>query len=184
MLKKIYISNRGQGLLETTIALGIIIIGLVAVLTLIIMGISSSGKTKERVIAVNLAREGIEIIRAIRDSNQLDPTKSWPFGLDYGSGERSWIVDWTITDTLKEEADFTDIDQCTNCLLYLDSEDRYRHKYLIDIPPILLTPTIFKRLVKIERVNDHEIRIISRIFWQERNQPQSIVLETVLTDWR
>lgn len=166
-------SSKGQGLLETVIALGIIITGLVAILGLVIMGISFSGRTKERVIAVNLAREGIEILRAIRDSNQLDPMQNWPFGLNDGN----WIVDFNNTTDLSQSADNSDINLCTNCQLYLDEEDRYSHT-------VSLTTTVFKRLVKIIDKGANEKTIISRVSWKERNQFQEIVLENVLTDWR
>src|SRR3989338_7544584 len=58
----------GQGLLEAVIALGIIITGLVAALTLAIGSLSGAGASESRIIAVNLAREGMEITRNRRDS--------------------------------------------------------------------------------------------------------------------
>jgi hypothetical protein len=181
MLEKNYIlpfsHSKGQGLLETIIALGIITTGLIALLALIVMGLSFSGQTKEKIIGLSLAREGIEILRAIRDSNQLDPTQSWPFGLEDGN----WIVDFNNTTALDQEADNPDINQCLNCRLYLDSKDRYTHN------SSGAAITVFRRMVKIEEqypAAPHEIKIISLVSWQERNRIQSVILEDVLTDWR
>lgn len=60
---------KGQGLLEAVIALGIIITGVVAALTLAIGSLSGANASESRIIAANFAREGIELVRNERDSN-------------------------------------------------------------------------------------------------------------------
>ena len=63
--------NSGQGLIEMIVALGIIIVGVIGSLSLSVVALSSSRESETRVIAANLAREGIEVARNIRDSNWL-----------------------------------------------------------------------------------------------------------------
>lgn len=58
-------------MLETIVALGVIISGVVGVMSLTISNQTASSESSERLLAVNLAREGIEVIRNIRDSNWL-----------------------------------------------------------------------------------------------------------------
>lgn len=67
---------RGQGLLEAVIALGIIITGVVAALTLAISNLSGAGTSEARITAANLAREGVEFVRNERDSNWV-ARRSW-----------------------------------------------------------------------------------------------------------
>ncbi|OGL66626.1 hypothetical protein A3B21_02980 [Candidatus Uhrbacteria bacterium RIFCSPLOWO2_01_FULL_47_24] len=78
--------KRGFGLLETIIALGVIITGLVSVISLSIANLTNERDTAMRYQAVNLAREGIELVRNIRDSNWLAGTDTWQ-GIPPGGGD-------------------------------------------------------------------------------------------------
>ncbi|MFH1112194.1 MAG: hypothetical protein V1712_03990 [Patescibacteria group bacterium] len=85
--KILAIQPAGQGLLEAMLAIGLILIGLGAVLTLTLKNISAVIDSGQRVVAVNLAREGIDVVRGIRDSNWLaasnsDPNRLWDHDYD------------------------------------------------------------------------------------------------------
>lgn len=64
---------RGQGLIELILAIAIASIGLGASLTLILSTTIRARATDRHSVAINLAREGIEVIRSIRDTNWLTP---------------------------------------------------------------------------------------------------------------
>lgn len=64
-------SEHGQSLLETIMALGIIVIAVTATIGLLISTMKSGRTSVNRVIAANLAREAIEAARDIRDTNWL-----------------------------------------------------------------------------------------------------------------
>lgn len=61
----------GQGLLELIIAVGVIASSVVATLALILTTLHLAEVSKGQILAANLAREGIEIVRAVRDGNWL-----------------------------------------------------------------------------------------------------------------
>jgi type II secretory pathway pseudopilin PulG len=61
----------GQTLIETITALFILSMALVAGLSLAIYSSMQSTNNRDRIIASNLAREGIELVRMLRDSNWL-----------------------------------------------------------------------------------------------------------------
>lgn len=63
--------RRGQTLLELVIASGIIATTVIGAITLMIRTITLSQGSEQKVEASNFAREGIEAIRMIRDSNWL-----------------------------------------------------------------------------------------------------------------
>lgn len=63
--------ERGQSLLEAVIAVSVVIIAAAAMLTLTTRSLTSERDTADTLIASNLAREGIEAVHAIRDSNWL-----------------------------------------------------------------------------------------------------------------
>ncbi len=64
-------NKSGQGLIETIVALGIIVSGIVGIMSLAIQNQTASEYSEERLIATNLAREGVEVVRNIRDTNWL-----------------------------------------------------------------------------------------------------------------
>lgn len=62
---------RGETLAETIIALSILAIGITVASTVILNSVRNLAVAKQRVIAINIAREGIEAMRSIRDTNWL-----------------------------------------------------------------------------------------------------------------
>ncbi len=76
---------RGQGLLEATLSIGIILIGLGGILALTLRNVTATTASAQRIVALQLAREGLELVRAVRDSNWLvassGGSQSWDVGL-------------------------------------------------------------------------------------------------------
>jgi len=160
--------QRGFTLVETIVSLGILMLGIGASLTLVTATVSYSKQTESLIVVVNLAREGLEIVRAIRDVGGFD---SLP------EDDTSWIIDRTST-ALATAATFsggTDINACTNCTLYLNN-----NQYLAT--PGTATP--FSRLVEIHTLNDDEKEIISTMRWTEHGRTHTYQLTTVLTNWK
>lgn len=86
MRRKLNINNKGQGLVETTLAIGVILIGLGAIMVLTIQNVGANALSSQRIVALNLVREGVDAVRAIRDSNWLkagnsDSSANWFDGL-------------------------------------------------------------------------------------------------------
>ncbi len=79
--------HSGQSLLEAVIAIGVILVATVSATTLIVTTLTVSQSSEDKIAAANLAREGIEVVRAIRDGNWLkgsqnisNPTTGATFG--------------------------------------------------------------------------------------------------------
>lgn len=68
--------RRGQTLLEMVIAIAVITISTLATTTLIVVTITTGRVSQARIQGANLAREGAEIVRDIRDSNWLKADKN------------------------------------------------------------------------------------------------------------
>ncbi|HLD21986.1 MAG TPA: prepilin-type N-terminal cleavage/methylation domain-containing protein [Patescibacteria group bacterium] len=93
-----FISTRhGFTLLETMVAVGILLVGVLSIIFLSGTSIVAGQRMNDEFVAVNLAREGVEAIRAMRDSNWLaydtDSSTEWNAGL-YGTvlGDYSAIL--------------------------------------------------------------------------------------------
>lgn len=64
-------SRKGETLVEVLVALVLLVVGALSALRLLGLAGINNQITKERVIATNLAREGLEAVRNIRDTNWL-----------------------------------------------------------------------------------------------------------------
>lgn len=126
--------RKGTTIIELVVALGIIITGLLTVVGLIVRSIDIGTKSKNEIVALGFAQEGIEAIRAIRDSNSLaieagdDSISAWNENLsapvpgdrfdytgvpvvdyDYASFpgnvvDGPWLVDFSVTNITDSEA--------------------------------------------------------------------------------
>jgi type II secretory pathway pseudopilin PulG len=70
-MRSIFKSRRGETLVEVFVAIIILVVGALSAVKLLGLASINSQLTKERVIATNLAREGLEAVRNIRDTNWL-----------------------------------------------------------------------------------------------------------------
>jgi type II secretory pathway pseudopilin PulG len=71
---KKYHNQSGQTLVETVVAIFIMVMGITSALGLAIYSLNASTSISKQVIAVGLAREGIEVIKNMRDTNWLRDT--------------------------------------------------------------------------------------------------------------
>lgn len=70
-------NKKGFGLVELVMAMLILSIALVGILNLMAYLIKAAQVNKDKIIALNLAREGIEVVRNVRDSNWLNGCPTW-----------------------------------------------------------------------------------------------------------
>jgi type II secretory pathway pseudopilin PulG len=174
--------SRGFTLVETIVSLGILMLGVGASLTLVTATIAYSKQTESLIVITNLAREGLEVVRAIRD---VQGFANLP-GATPGDNS-SWIIDRTTTtfdqsalspDVPATNATFSGgvtIHECTNCTLSINN-----NQYLMT--PGTATP--FSRLITINTLSAEEKEVISTMRWTEHGRVHTYQLTTVLTNWK
>ena len=170
------IAGAGFTLIETVVALGILSLGVVSALALFTTTISFTQEREAAMVVVNLAREGIEIVRSLRDNDG--------FGA-ISTADGIWIVDSTSAYYgLYVLADNSQIASCNNCRLNL-SLGRYTHGAGVG--------TIYKRQVELADegsalcVGGDTVcrkRIVSTVWWEEKGRQHTFQLEAQLTAWR
>lgn len=195
VLKKLY-TGRGFTLLETVVALAIITAAVVGPVTLVTRGIFSFGPSKNKLIAANLAQEGLELVREVRDNNVL---------CDFLNGPAQWA--WNrdpeggnLTNTTRE------VD--ANSLLSISCGPASVNTPRLPIfsgQPLRFDPatglygysgtqtTSFVRRLDIRTPPENQdsdipsssqMDVISTVSWSERGVNKSIVLRERLYEWR
>ena len=190
--------EKGQGLLEAVIATAIIATGLSAILALTGNNITVSNISSQQVIAVNLAREGVEIIRNKRDSNWLAgvPFETGIIGtpsdteaiLEFDPAAGSWTVNFTPDD-------FNDPDT----IIYRNDQSGNYQGVHRQGSPSGYTATIYKRLIHINPICSNTpdsfasncgagqligLRVLSEVQWQQKGNIRSLSVEERLFDWK
>ena len=154
--------NKGFTLVEALVALVILTIALGPSLILSSDITNVASVIQNDLIAANLAQEGVEVVRALRDSNWFT---SLPFNTGFAGGifrvegySASMIV-LGANPPLK-----------VNNGLYNYSAG---------------TDTIFQRTITINNVNLNEIRIVSDVIWTERgSRARDVKVESHLFNWK
>jgi len=179
-LRKIKFNHNGLTLMETTIALGILMIGILSSLSLMSSSFKFSRHSENEIVVVNLAREGLEIVRSMR--NNQDDNNPNDFDIFSLNNDTNFILDSRTSNSNAEMTanivNASSASTCTECLLYFKN-GQYVHDSVGG------TPTIYRRLIKIEdTASPNERRIISEVSWTVKNKTYTYDLETHLTDWQ
>jgi len=193
MEKLIFFNKKGQSLIEAVVAISIVVIAVVGIMSVGLTTVSLGGQSKERVMAITLAREGIEIVSATRNSNLLDPSQIWPYGLtnnSYRVGfDPAGLVAPPSLGSVAAPGGVSIPENCTNCQLcqHPDNEYYYHNDDCVTWSP-------FHRLVVISAGDDLggncgspadcEKKVISSVYWEERGKVHTISIEARFTDWR
>lgn len=153
---------KGFTLLETMVAVSVIIIGLVSALTLITNALFYVSNIQDRLIAVNLVEEGIEVTRNIRDNNWLQ-NLSWDNGLTDGSYQASY--------------NSTSLSPYNGNPLLFDSATGL-YNYTVG------SSTNYVRQISVTNLSSYEIRVIATVTWQRRGVTYTSSAESHLFNWK
>lgn len=199
-MKKLSKNLSGQGLMEVIVAIAIITTGITGTVTLTYSNLRSNETSINQIIAANLAREGIEVVRNIRDENWLQGN-FWLLGLkNITSNTTDYDGNINFDKTTKRWS----LDLTPNGInagrLYLDTDGVYSHNTTGTITPywrnveVRVTMCQFKNnrnnIVEVAgncqnygAWNPIGIKVISQVQWQEKGQTKNYRLEENLYNW-
>lgn len=158
-MSKFKTNNRGFSILESMVAITILLIAVVGPLSTIGNSLAQIYIARDQMVAINLAQEGIEAVRQIRDSNMITgwngETKDWFEGI-YTDTPRNFY-------TLDVYANNPSVVECTACtdstgsVIKIDSEGR----------EVMVggTDTKFSRVIHVVHVSTNEVSITSKVYW-------------------
>ena len=192
----------GYTILEVIIAIFVIVTGVFSILTLVVSSLSNTTQALDYLVAANLAREGIELVRNQRDTNWYK-NNDFDYGLTDAT-EYTAIVDYDDIDASNDIifnfiAD--DIDDPT-CQLYrsngvytrdIGNATKYhRLIYLNDIcqdisadPIVPGNESVKNNGASCGAETKIGIDIISKVEWLDKNgNPKIVELNNRIYDWR
>ena len=167
-------SQRGFTIIESLVALAILSLALTPMLVVVTMSSRIATSVKNNLVAALLAQEGIEVIRAIRDTNWLNGQLFYT-GLneDAETGTtKDGLVQYNTTGSL--------LPYNADAKLYLDNVSGI---YSYDSSPSS-SPTIFTRKMSVTKISDAELKIVSEVTWNEPPRLKIISVESHLFDWK
>lgn len=157
-------NQRGFGLVEMIIAIGIVGIGIVGTFSMISRFSEQSKIVRDSFVASYLAQEGIEIVKNIRDTNILN-SRAWDVGIDCSSGCEADFEDASLS-SWDGDGKFLYLENTTGMYKYIDS------------PSTSDIKTYYKRMITTVKSGD-EIDIMITIYWEDK----SIMIRSKIYNW-
>lgn len=184
----------GISLLGVVVAVVLMASSALATARLVVRSDQAAALAREKFVAANLAREGLELIRWVRDNNHFaaDADRSWTSGLcnpgqDEGfTGMRQFAIDARSAHQQGQVIDLSST-ELIESLLYLDGEE-WTHT-------ITSSPTRYSRDLSVDCSEKAEdltnpaqpkpafITVTSRVRWLYRGNEKSVVIKEQLYDW-
>lgn len=148
--------KRGFTLIETLVAISILMITIAGPMVLVGNGIKASAYSRDQITAFYLAQDAIEAIRYIRDNNRIAIVENNYTGWDYFNNicATSCRID-TPNVYSRSGTQFTST--ALNTYLNIDSNGRYTYN--------AGTATKFKRTITLDTNNPNEVSIVVTIDW-------------------
>ena len=160
--------NKGFTVLELLAAILVITIGVLTAYSVTQRIFIQTIDSANRIHAVYLAKEGVEIVRNIRDTNWIE----WSPGWDDGLGAGNWEADY----------DDSNLTACSGActfsnLRFLNIDGNGFYSYSAG------TATRFKRRIGISIAVD-KIEVEVEVSWQKRGKDYSLIVQENLYDWK
>lgn len=158
--------NRGFTLVEALVSLTVLTVGLVAGYAAAVSSAGLATSIRNNVVAANLAQEGVEVIRAIRDTN-------WFSGAEFDAGlaPGEYEVTYRSAPALSSYKDR---------FMYIKTGGMYQYN-LVGVEDGQKTP--FKRKITISKPSAVELKVTSDVTWSYRGRNRSVSVESHLFNW-
>jgi hypothetical protein len=163
--------DKGFTLVEVIVSAFIIIIGISGLFGLIIQTFSYTSANSTNLMAAYLGKEGIEIIKNIRDSNFLNRHYGLPGSWDSGlAGCQNGC-----------EADY--LSGAGGLTLYSDRFLRWDGQFWSYSAGAGTVPSAFKRKITITPIDSDSYKVLVEVAWSERGRDHTFKVQENLFNW-
>jgi len=162
-------------LVEIVVILFIVSLALVGILALIVQNIQSQSYNKNDLIAYQLAQEGVELVRHVRDDNWL-ASQAFTLGLATTTG-----VTYQSYMDYRDSAPVACSGACSAAALVLRQDN---NGFYFNDPSSAATTSPYSRLILTKQLDADSLQVDAVIGWQDHNRNYSYDLQAILYDWR
>ncbi|MDD2807463.1 MAG: hypothetical protein PHW95_03020 [Patescibacteria group bacterium] len=184
-------NNSGQSLVETVFAIGILMMVVSAILALAAANTLGQKESEFQIVANNLARENIEVVRNIRDSNWLTGgKKAWDDGLTDALGGNQAIAlfdpasnSWSLNFNYLDDALYNSPDGTYSHDATKKQSIYHRHLILDNI----CRDANGQELIKFPCGSGEDkvgIKIMSTVQWNERGRDRKVTIDDLIYEWK
>lgn len=153
--------RQGFTLIETVVSLLLLSLAITPALILSNSAVNIATEVQNNLTATGLTQEGIEVVRAIRDTNWFSGN-----AFDTGLADGTYRLEWNSTSLLALGG---------NPVLNVNNG---QYTYTGG------TPSLFTRTVTISHVSAAELKVISQVSWPARGGARTVQAEEHLFNWR
>lgn len=168
--------KKGFSLIETLVALTILLVAVVGPISLIGDSLHRIYYAKDEIVAIGLAQEGVELVRRVRDTNKLNAV-AWDTDIPVGY--------YTIEPGNISGVSNTFVKPCGSCVaeqpIYLDTTPGGLYW---QSNPGSYSATQFSRIVRIEQVvTGVENKVTSTVKWKTGGDIGTITISENIFNW-
>ncbi|TSC84079.1 MAG: Uncharacterized protein G01um101417_348 [Parcubacteria group bacterium Gr01-1014_17] len=179
---------RGFSLIETLVAVVILVSAVVGPLTLAQRSIRSAVYARDQVTASFLAEEAIEYIRSVRDGNEHNRNNNWLKGLSQCIGKLCMVDATQDTDNAFKKCDNKKPEPYGSSCYFLAFEGarggRYGFKTLNWEDTRFVREVTIATIPRGDNTSDKEAKVEVKVRWQTGNLPvRDIVMREYIYDW-
>jgi Tfp pilus assembly protein PilV len=159
--------SNGFTLVEALVSLTLLTVALVPAFYQATQAVSLSLTVRNSMTASNLAVEGVEVVRAVRDAN-------WFAGSPFAQG----------LDSCAPASGGCRVEYDSTAVLPLSGNAPLRYDLINGLYQYAAgDDSDFSRRITIEQITPKELQVVSEVSWTERNIDKTFAIEYHLYDW-
>ncbi len=176
--------NGGFTVLETLVAIAILILSLTAAFSVVQNSLSISISSRDEVTAYYLAQEGIEMIRNMRDENSLyDPVRPWLTGIAGAQSDPCYFGNYCAVDSPNKVFVSCGLED-GNCPVLRQDRDSNSQTFGMYGLDSTWDETVFKREMFLEQINSNEIALTITVYWTKGSLTRNFIIHENLFNWQ
>jgi prepilin-type N-terminal cleavage/methylation domain-containing protein len=158
--------NKGFTLIESMIAIALIVSGITGLMVLVNRSMGFANLAFNQLTAANLAQEGIELVRNIRDNNWMN-NRDWLTGLNAGIYQIDYL-----------DGELIDLSEREEQPLFFDENNGYSYIYSSD------GETFYYRKIELTLISTNELSVKSIVTWSAKGGKNfETIAEDHLFNW-
>jgi hypothetical protein len=198
-MKRLSVTRRAQGMIETIVALSVLITAIVSLMSMVVSAANARNANEYATVAANLAREGVEVVVAQRNDNWIND-RAFDFGMYTGT---DYTYGFTLSPASGAWTGYSDPnlvgDPSAKIYKYVSPSPYLGLMVQAASQPAQTASTPYSRLVTMDAICDDEsyaisnsvcpgikigVRVTSTVQWLDRGQSHRISAIETIYDWR